>query len=239
MTIMKAGSTMIATTVTKEARSIANCNRDLVREIKHKTFCAIISLFLLGKKILYQGVREMAFSPSASTLSREIKKINPNRFLRRMRRSVLRKMKKSGHKEWAFAIDDTSNPKYSTGLYRSDYWGSSSGVYMGQKIMVLVAVNLRSKKCYPVSYAIIPKRTSKRSPKMHRHALRIVKEALDSGFPPLDLVADSWFDSVYMMEKVQAMGMEMVVQLKANRNVRDNPGPYVPWLKLPNIFFKN
>jgi len=227
---------MIATTIPSEARIIADNIRDIAPELGHKILSSIISLFLLGKESLCQGVREMSFCPSVSTLSRSMRKISSTRLVRRMRSAVLKKMKGTDPKDWIFAIDDTSNPKYSKGLYRSDYWGSSAGVYMGQKIIVLVVINIKTKKCYPVGYGILPKRFSKHAPTAHWHAVRIVGEVLAAGFPPLTLVADSWFDSVSLMKRMEALDVKMVVQIKSNRRVRSNPGAYVPWLTLPEVF---
>ena len=151
---------MIATTVPVEARLVADNIRDLMPDVRYKSLCAIISLFLLGKGTLYQGVREMTFAPSVSTMSRGIRRMKANRLMRRLRKSLSRKFKDTDPKELVFVVDDTGNPKYSKMLYRCGHWGGSSGVYLGQKIMVLGVVHTKTKKIYPVGFTILPKRES-------------------------------------------------------------------------------
>ena len=178
----------------------------------------------------------MTFAPSVSTLSRGIRRMKPNRLMRRLRKSLARKFKNTDPNHLVFVIDDTGNPKYSKQLYRSGNWGGSSGVYLGQKIMVLGIVHIKTKKIYPVGFTLLPKRASKTSPTAHWHANRLVAEALGAGISAKTFVADSWFDSVQLMAKLEAQGIDVILQIKKNRNVRSNPGQYVEWSKRDEEF---
>lgn len=233
---MKLQGSMIATTVPAEARLVADNIRDLFPDLRYKALCAVVCLFLLGKDTLYRGVREMTFAPSVSTMSRAIRKIKPSRLMRRMRKSLAKKFKHTDPKELVFVIDDTGNRKYSKGLHRSSHWGGSSGVFLGQKIMVLGIVHIKTKKIYPVGFTILPKRESKKSPTAHWHANRLVVEAMAAGIRAQTFVADSWFDSVSLMQKLEAQGIDIVIQIKNNRKVRSNPGRYVKWSNLEAEF---
>ena len=67
-----------------------------------------------------------------------------NRFLRRIRFSVLRKYKGELNPfDFVLAFDDTDNPKYSKLLSNVQSWRSSKGMYFGQKILVLALVNVK------------------------------------------------------------------------------------------------
>ena len=227
---------MIATTVPAEARLVADNIRDLFPDLRYKSLCAVICLFLLGKHTLYRGVREMTFAPSVSTMSRAVRKIKPNRLMRRMRKSLAKKFKNTDPKDLVFVLDDTANPKYTKAIHRSDYWGGSSGIFLGQKIMVLAVVHVKTKKVYPVGFTILPKRESKKAPTAHWHANRLASEAIAAGIRAQTFVADSWFDSTALMANLEAQGIDVVVQIKSNRKVRSNPGKYVKWSDLESEF---
>ncbi len=94
-------------------------------------------------------------SPSVSALCENAKKFDPNRFMRRNQKRVLDAMDQAGHGEFCFAVDDTANPKYGKKIFASEGFGSSGGVFTGQKVMVLVVVNLRTGRAVPVSYSFL------------------------------------------------------------------------------------
>lgn len=226
---------MLAVSVPSEVRTIADQIKHLYKnKVEYAHLCAIISYFLFAKGSVCQAVRDLAFLPSVSTMTTQMKVLNPNRFMRRLRDSIT-KSRDLNSSDWIYVLDDTSNPRYGD-FFRTGYWGSSAGVYRGQKVMVVALVNLRTKKSYPIDYALIPKRTGKRSPKMHRHARNLMDRVLRSGFPKLQVAADSWFDSAAFIRSLERLGLTFVFQLKSNRRVKTNPGPNCRWLKLVDAF---
>ena len=96
--------------------------------------------------------------------------------------------------------------------------------------------HIKTKKIFPVGYTILPKRESKKSPTAHWHANRLVVEAMAAGICAQTFVADSWFDSALLMRKLESQGIDVIIQIKKNRNVRSNPGRYVEWSKLDQEF---
>ena len=227
---------MIALKCPKMVRTIADSINDLYPDVTFKTIVGIVSYFMLSKKSIFEAVRDLAYLPSASTMSRGMKEIKPNRFMKRMRASILRN-KNINKKDWVFILDDTSNPNHGK-FYRSGYWGSSGGVYRGQKVMVLAMVNLKTHQAIPIDYHLVPKRKSDRSPKMNYYAYYMIRKALRDGFPKLDVVADSWFDGVAFIACLERAGLNFIFQFKSTRKVKLNPGPYVPWVSLTKAFSK-
>jgi Transposase DDE domain len=206
-------------------------------DLNYKSATNLISLFAFCFKTLSDFVRAFPGSYSVSSLSRDVQDFKPNRFIRRMQKSILRKYKgEFNSDDFAFAIDDTANPKYGDGIFRNFPFRSSSGHYHGQKILALVLVDIKRNIAIPISYAFL---TGKKDP---HHipapsvALRLLKEALVVGFPCLPVLTDSWFDSVDFIREIKGMNLKFCGEIKSNRLVRNNPGPRVPWSHLQSLF---
>jgi hypothetical protein len=137
---------------------------------------------------------------------------------------------------FVFVVDDTDNPKSGKFIFQNGRWGSSKGTYAGQKIMLLAIVDLRSHVAIPIAYEILPKRRSKADPSAIDYVPQLVKSALDEGCPPLTVVADSWFDSVKLMDDLQLLGCPVVWEIKSNRKVKTNPGANVASKTLAEAF---
>lgn len=228
---------MISTFVPPAARFITDKIKDLYKDTSYKQLTSIVCIFLFGKHSVSGAVRDMPCLPSVSTICRGIKGFNSSRLMRRMRRSILRRYQgKLNSQDWAFVIDDTSNPKCGANIFRIGYWGSSSGVFRGQKVLLVALVNLKTHVAIPLEYAILPKRQSKMAPTALSHAVRLMKVILAAGFPPLPTVFDTWFSSVGFIESLEHLGLTCVTQLRANRKVKVNPGPHVRWTSLPEAF---
>lgn len=198
--------------------------------------CAVLLYFFLGANSFCELARNCPWSPSVSTLGRAAKKFEPNRFMRRNRARVLKKLNDRGHGDFCYAVDDTANPKYGGKVFGSAPFHSSSGPYFGQKILLLVIVDLQTREAIPVSYAFL---TSRKDPKHvpgHDVAVTLLTEALNEGFPPLPMTCDSWFDSKEFIAAVKSLGCEFAGELKCTRLARTNINKGSPRQKLKAWF---
>jgi|JI6StandDraft_1071083.scaffolds.fasta_scaffold85198_2 hypothetical protein len=200
--------------------------------------CAALLFFMLGCQSLCDFVRRCPWSPSVSSLSRAARKFEPNRFMRRNQSRILKRIASCGHRDFCFAVDDTANPKYGNNAFASAPFHSSGGPYFGQKILVLVIVNLKTGQALPISYAFL---TGKKDPDHvpgHFRAIDLIQGAIHNGFPPLPVISDSWFDSKEFIRSVKDLGCEFAGELKATRLARTNSNSGSPRQKLKLWFVK-
>ena len=194
--------------------------------------CAVLLYFLLKANGFCDLVRKCPWSPSVSSLGRAAKKFESNRFMRRNQSRILKRLNDRGHGDFCYAVDDTANPKYGSGVFGSAPFRSSGGAYFGQKILVLVIVDLKTRQALPISYAFL---TSKKDPDHipgHYRAIDLLEAALHDGFPPLPMASDSWFDSKEFIQAVKNLGCDFAGELKATRLARSNSNPGSPRKKL-------
>ena len=187
--------------------------------------CSLLVFFLLDCSNLSTFVRCCPWSPSVSSLSRMAENFKPNRFMRRNQRRILKKLHKRGQENFCFALDDTANPKYGSKVFGSAPFHSSSGSYFGQKILVLVVVDMKLHQAYPVSYVFLTGKNDPDHVPANQRALELLKEALKFGFPQMPVTSDSWFDSKDFIQAVHKMGCEYAGELKSNRQARVNTSP--------------
>jgi hypothetical protein len=219
---------------------VADQYKDLFSErgINYRAATSLISLPVLGVDTLSDLARSLPGSYSVSTLSREVQKFSPNRFLRRMQARVLRGYKGADQIDpanFCYAIDDTANPKYGDGIFRSHPNHSSSGPYKGQKIIFVALVDIARGIALPLTYAFL---TSKKDPahvKAPSVALSLLQKLLDGGFPRVPVVTDSWYDAVEFIGGLQKMGLTFAGEIKSTRNVQ-GPERGAPWTKLHHAF---
>ena len=193
--------------------------------------------FLFGCTSLSQLAREYVNSPSVSELTRAVSNFPGNRFMRRCRRSILNHYDGNlDPNDFAFAIDDTSNPRYGKSIFACQRWNTHGNGYFGQKILVLVLVDIKRNIALPLGYAFL---TSKLDPKytpILKRAVRLVDDCLEAGFPKLPVVTDSWFDSKELMEAFSDRDMTFITELKSKRKVRNGSGYNVPYKTLGEHF---
>ncbi|NCU95088.1 MAG: hypothetical protein EBV48_04330, partial [Betaproteobacteria bacterium] len=67
-------------------------------------------------------------------------------------------------------------------------------------------------------------------------AVAILRNCLDEGFPPVPVVADSWFDSSELMQSLACLGLTFVCELKSKRWVRGSAAPRATKRRLPDFF---
>ena len=91
----------------------------------------------------------------------------------------------------------------------------------------------KRKKPTPIGYRIQEKDHEKNG---IDHAFDLVAEAVAAGFPPSIVVADTWFSSADLMERLETLGCEFICQIKSNRKVKTNPSPNVEWTSLTRAF---
>ena len=111
------------------ARLIAGRYQDIFRDagISHSMLCLLIVMTLSGIPVLSEFVRFVSFSPSVSTLSRNIGKFTEetmNRAQRRIAWSVLKQVKRNKD-DWIWVIDTTSNIKRTAALEGRGLWANS------------------------------------------------------------------------------------------------------------------
>ena len=194
--------------------------KDLFEEqgISYLNACAYLAFFIFGYTSFSDFVRSCTWSPSVSSLGRNARAFESNRFMRRNQKRIQKKMAACGHGDFCFAVDDTANPKYGSGVFGSAPFGSSSGTYFGQKILVLVVVDLRTRQAYPISYVFLSGQKDPAHIPAPTRAVELIANALADGFPPFPVAADSWFGSKEFIQAVHGLGCEFAGELKTNRN---------------------
>lgn len=207
------------------------------RSASYGNLCALFCHFLLGFEGLSPLVRACPWAHSVSDLSRSIRTLDANRFMRRLRSRILRHYDgKISPDNFCYAVDDTANPKYGKGAFRCGSWHSSSGPYFGQKILVVVLVDINRRIALPLGYIILPKKDDPSHRPAHKLACDLLQDALNSGLPPLPVAADSWFDSTEFMAELEGIGLTFAGEIKGNRRTKPCPSPKVSWRGLSDIF---
>lgn len=230
---------MLSLTVAAGVRTIADRYKSLFKDsaTSYASLCALLSLALFNCKSLSELARRCPWTPSVSELSRSIDGWNSNRFMRRLRANVLRRWgRRLNPTDFCYAVDDTANPKFGKGIYRRGNWHSSSGAYVGQKILVIVIVERKSGIAIPIHYAFGIKKTEPGYKSMPTLAIDCLTECLACGFPPLPVTCDSWFDSSDFMMNLERIGLSYDGEIKSTRNLRVSPGAHAKSLKLAKFF---
>jgi len=220
-------------------RKVSDCYKALYASegIGFANMTALFTYFLFGCTSMSELARMHINSPSVSELSRAIQNFPASRFIRRHRRSVLRKYQGDLNPEdFVLAVDDTDNPKYGRKLYGCGTWVAKHSAYFGQKILVIALVDIKRGIAIPLSYAFL---FNKKHPE-HENALSKVVKLLDElqagGWPDLPVVADSWFDSAQLRKDCKDRGITLVTEIKGNRLGRNGTGRNVKYRRLDETF---
>lgn len=216
---------MLVFFVPPSIRAVYFLFKDLFEELgfSYSTSCAFLIYFLFGQTSLCELVRNFPWCPSVSSLAEHAVNFVPNRFMRRNQKRILKKIACCGHSEFCFAVDDTANPKYGAGVFGSAPFGSSSGSYFGQKILVLVVVDLRTRRAYPISYVFLSGKKDPNHIPAPARATELIANAIGDGFPPFPVTSDSWFGSKEFIQAVHGLGCDFAGELKLNRNASTSP----------------
>lgn len=222
-------------------RFLADRFKDLLTgPSNYNALCCFLTLYLFDCSSMSELARITGWSQSVSSLSRSLVAFKGNRFMRRMRRSILRRYGNDLNPEdFCYVIDDTDNPKSSLRAYFSGRWKSSKGIYWGQRISLLALVDIKRGFAIPLSYRISRKTDETYKETGIDMAMDMAREILSEGFPTIPLVADSWFDATKLISGLTELEIPYYWELKANRCARLNAGRNVPWVKFAEIFSKS
>jgi Transposase DDE domain len=233
---------MISISVPTGIRKVADRFKNVFsgESCNYNSFCTLLCLHLFGFESLSEAVRNMGWSQSVSSLHKEVGKFKSNRFMVRLRASVLRKLKKELNTEdFCYAIDDTANPKFGKKIFGVGSWGKhGGGLYRGQRILVLALVNKKKGYALPIHYFFCKKQGEEGYQSGHELVVRILEEIFNEGFPRIPVVLDSWFDSSELMENLDTMKVTFCIHAKEIRKVRCNPSPKVPYRSWNEIYKK-
>ena len=231
---------MINIRVPQGIRKVADQIKHLFSDCPHLAYnniCALLVLFLFDLENLSQLARNSPWTCSISELSRAVKEFTPNRFMRRLQKSILRRYNgKINSDDFCLAIDDTDNPKYGKGIFRAGNWKSSKGKYFGQKILMIVLVDIKRGIALPLSYEFLTKKDEPDYELAFDVAIRLLQELFESGIPKMPLVADSWFFSGDFATKLKKMGVDFIGEIKSNRKVKKSTEHPERWSSLPELF---
>jgi hypothetical protein len=225
--------------VPRGVRKVADRYKALFADsaLRYPALCALLALYLLGCNGLSEVVRACPWAPSVSSLSRAVADFDGNRFMRRLRASILRRYKerlKNG--EFVFAVDDTDNPKYGREIFAVGRWSGSKGRYIGQKVLVVALVDMRRGVALPLAFGFARKKADPGYVSLIDQAAALLGDCIAEGFPPLPVACDSWFDSSALMLSLDRIGLTYAGELKSNRRVRANAAPHARRSKLADFF---
>ncbi len=221
---------MVLSRIPTVARLIAGRYQDIFRDtgISYSMLCLLIAMTLCGISNLSWFVRIVCFSPSISSMSRAIGKFDDrtmNRAMRRLSMSVLNRVLADAS-SWIWVVDTTSNIKRTKEMLGEGHWANSKHeIFWGQNLMVLCAVNTNTGESIPISW--LPCLKDKDRPKgstSHDLVTSLLEAQIELGWPKLNLVLDSWFDSSGLIESLNKLGIVFVIQLKSSRKPKTNPG---------------
>lgn len=223
------------------ARSIADRYKDLLELMPYSMLCAYIATSLFGLSSFSELVRHAPWSPSLSTASRHLSNFeqnNLNRAMRRLRWSVLKKVK-GAPQDWGFFFDTTANPKRVNGLPGRGLWATSKGnIFDGRNLVVLVVVNKKTGVAIPIAWSpcIKPKEDKENGKMAWEVVVDLIDIVLKEGFPRLDIGGDSWFDGVPFLQELAKRGLDFNIELKSSRKAKTNVSPKSQWKSLGEVF---
>ena len=230
---------MLSCTVPTGIRKVSDRFKSVFKDsgISYSATCAFFALYLLAKTSLSEVVRCCPWTASVSTLSQAVNKFEGNRFMRRLQKSVLSRYgKKLNSEDFAYAVDDTDNPKFGNLMHGVGYWHGSKGGYRGQKILVLVLVDIKRNVALPIHYAFATKKLDPAYIGLISQATQLLGECMSIGFPPLPVVTDSWFDSSHLMLALDNLGLTFAGEIKSKRKIRATAAPYASRLCAADFF---
>ena len=231
---------MINIRVPQGIRKVADQIKNIFLDSPHfgyNNICSLLVLFLFDLENLSELGRNSPWASSTSELSRAVQSFEPNRFMRRLQKSILRRYKgKINADDFCLAVDDTDNPKYGKGIFRAGNWKSSKGKYFGQKILMIVLVDIKRGIALPLSYEFLAKKDDPDYQLAFDVAIRLLQELFELGIPKIPLVADSWFFSADFATKLKNMGIDFIGEMKSNRKVKKTTQHSECWSSLLKLF---
>ena len=227
----------------KHIRKFADLTKDLCKDgsssLQYLALKMLFEFFFNQYDSVSDLIRQNAWTMSESHFFRTILGFEGSRFLRRMRRSILKKYKgQLNPKDFILALDDTDNPRYSKYLSHVQSWRSSKGMYYGQKVLVLALVNVNDGFCIPVDFKFcVPKKEQKKDGK--DNALELAFEMImkaSSSFKGIYVVADSWFDCSNLAKKLDKRKIVFIWELKSTRKAKIQNDLFEKYFFLKELF---
>jgi hypothetical protein len=221
---------MLSVIVPTQIRKLADRFKS-TQEFSFGCLCALFTLHLFGCCSLCEAARHLAWSPSVSALQRAVAGFSANRFMRRLRQSILRRLGDDLIGErFCFAIDDVPVEHFGKKIFRIGSWKCHGGGLMrGQRILVLALIDRQRGVALPLAFEVLTNTKDPEHRKATDVAVDLVKLILDDGFPSLPFVFDSWFDSVRLMDDLEQLNAHFVIESKSNRNVKRCAAPGAKW----------
>lgn len=200
----------------------------------YQSFVALVCAAVFGVANISDVARYFLFAPSVSLMSDFMSGGIPtdqlNRRHRRRLLAVLSKIK-SNPGRYQFAIDDTLVPHSGKSMWGVYTWydHTKKSYVNGHKILVVGVVDKFRNVLIPVIWEILHRDLSKvisnadkqGSDRIHETgwqvALRLLDQALLSGFPKLPVCADSWFHGEDFCRSLDERGIPYVIEVKSNR----------------------
>jgi hypothetical protein len=221
-------------------RKVADRFKDCV-DMPYGVLCSLLALHVFGCVSLCDAVRQFGWAPSVSSLDRGLQGFNPNRFMRRLRGSVLRRLKEQLDPDrFCFVVDDTLVPRDGERIFARGVHSQhgKSGVTHGQRVMVLALVDKVRGVAIPLAFAMCLNKEDEGYVKANDLAFALVEEIVAAGFPALPTVADCGFDSMPLMKKFDEKGWTFVVECRSNRKVKRIPSPRAKWMSFKDALHK-
>jgi len=217
---MTQGADMLSFTLPVELRKVAS-HWQSTQKLGFSQLCGLLAYFFFGCRSLSEAVRWLHFLPSVSTLQRTFDGFESNRALRRMRASVLKKLRHRLKEDpfWCYAVDDTHLPHCGKSLHGCHSWGRHGGGYIkGQRVLVLCLVV--GKQAYPLASVLCYKKDEEGYQKPAQQLAILLDTVLGEGFPPGVVTLDSWFDGVEILNTIESRGCHFVCEAKGRRKAK-------------------
>lgn len=224
---------MPSLTCPREIRKVADRFKSST-DFPYHMLCELLGVMLLGCVTINETVRNSGWVHSVSTLDRGMHAFESNRFMRRLRSSVLNKYKSIMNPErFCFAVDDTTVERSGKRIYACGRHPRhrKNGVTRAQRVMVLFLVDRQRGVAFPLAFAMCLNKDCEGFQTNQDLCFDLVKQVIESGYPALVTVVDSGFDSMPLMKRFDDEKWTVVMECKSNRNVKKNPSPNAKWTK--------
>ena len=218
---------MISLACPGEIRRVADRYKD-VAGIPYSYLCQLLAGMTMGNQSISESVRTSGWMNSVSTLTDSAQSFVRDKFMARMRSSILNKHKGMLNRErFCFAVDDTTVPRSGKLLFGvgNHPRHGKGGVIRAQRVIVLFLIDKKRGIAFPIAFAMCLNKHCAGYKSCQDLCFDLVKQVVDFGFPQLVTVVDSGFDSVPLVKKFDASGLKIVFESKSNRRVKTNPSP--------------
>ena len=213
-------------------RAVADEFKDFMTTTNYRAFTAVLCGAVFDISGYSDIMRYILFSPSVTAIWEFFdtpdmyQKLN-----RRHRRRLLRIIANVNHSpsRYQWVVDDTLIEHNGKKIWGSYNWHDhvDNGYKHGHKLLVLGLLDKKAKLLIPVFWEILhqdlSKETGEKTSMIHEKgwqvALRLLRDAVDVGFPRLVVTADSWFSCKELFQELQSDGFMFEMEIKSNRKV--------------------